>query len=295
MTTAELVRRGADHSWVTRQVDRGQWQRLHRGVLLTHSGPVAWESRAFAALLYAGQRSGISHEAAAYLNRMAPRAPEIIDLTVPLDRVVGPSEGLRIHRRRRLPARTGWPLRTGVVDTALDLAAAADGTDELLGWLCEAVRCRATARELRRELDRRPRMRNRATARELLAEVAEGVESPLEGRYHRDVERAHRLPRSQLQVRHVLDGAWVRADRIYPDHALRVELDGALAHPRGRTDRDTWRDNAVTIELKQRTLRYRWAHVRLTPCLTAVQVAAGLRLADPGLRVLPCRPGCPVS
>lgn len=93
----------------------------------------------------------------------------------------------------------------------------------------------------------------------------------------------------------MLDGAWVRADRVYPAHALRVELDGALAHPRGRTDRDTWRDNAVTIELEQRTLRYRWAHVRLTPCLTAVQVAAGLRLADPVLRVLHCRPGCPVS
>lgn len=293
--TSELVRRGASHSWVSRQVEHGHWQRLHRGVLLTHSGPVPWESQAFAALLYAGERAGLSHEAAAFLHRMSPRPPGVIDVTIPADRVVAPSEGLRLHRPRRLPARTGWPLRTAVVDTALDLAAAAHGADEILGWLCEAVRSRASAGELRRELGRRPRMLNRAIVRELLGEVAEGVESPLEGRYHRDVEQAHRLPRSKLQVRHLLDGAWVRADRVYPAHALRIELDGALAHPRGRTESDTWRDNAVTLELHQRTLRYRWAHVRLTPCRTAAQVVTGLRIAEPGLRVRACQPGCPVS
>src|SRR5690606_31516674 len=134
---------------------------------------------------------------------------------------------------------TGWPLRTSPADTAVDLIARADGTDDVLAWLCEAVRAKARPWELRRVLEQRPTVGNRALARELLAEVSEGVESPLEGRYHRDVERAHGLPRSELQVREVLGGGWVRADRRYRRYGLRVELDGALAHPGGRTDRDT--------------------------------------------------------
>jgi len=132
ITTAELERLGADRSWITRQTASGRWQRLHRGVLLTHSGPVAWESRAFAALMYAGKHASLSHAAAAHLNRMTPRAPEIIDVTIPSDRRVLPSEGLLIHHRERLPGMTGWPLRTGVADTAIDLVATADGTDDAL-------------------------------------------------------------------------------------------------------------------------------------------------------------------
>ncbi len=75
---------------------------------------------------------------------------------------------------------------------------------------------------------------------------------------------------------------------------MRCELDGELAHPGGRTDSDTWRDNAVLIERGDITLRYRWGHVALTPCATAAQVAAALRLR--GWRGAPraCKPDCPV-
>lgn len=294
VTTGRLVELGADRAWLSRQVRSGHWQRLHQGILLTHSGPVSWRSAAFGALLYAGDRASLSHHAAAYLNRMTPRPPDLIDVTIPADRRLEPSRGIVVHHRARLPAMVSSPWRTSVVDTALDLVAIADGADDVLAWLCEAVRARAQPWELRRELASRPTMRNRALARELLAEVVEGVESPLEGRYHRDVERSHGLPRSELQVREVIGGVWIRADRIYRKHGLRIELDGALAHPGGRTDRDTWRDNAVLLETAERTLRYRWRHVSVTPCRTTQQVVEGLRQAEPALQARPCRRDCPV-
>src|SRR5699024_10638779 len=42
VTASRLAALGADRAWLSRQVTSGRWQRLHRGVLLTHSGPVPW-------------------------------------------------------------------------------------------------------------------------------------------------------------------------------------------------------------------------------------------------------------
>lgn len=119
-------------------------------------------------------------------------------------------------------------------------------------------------------------MPHRALLLDLLAEAEDGVESPLERRYQRDVERRHHLPRAQPQVRERLTNGWIRADAVYLGLGVRTELDGALAHPFGRTDADTWRDNAVLIERGDITLRYRWAHVAARPCAVAAQVQAAL-------------------
>jgi len=295
VTSRQLIDLGGDRAWLSRQVTSGRWQRLHRGVLLTHSGPVSWDSRATAALLYAGKHASLSHDAAAYLHGMTRRAPDTIDVTIPADRRVTPGDGLVLHHRSHLPVMTGRPLRTALPDTALDLVARAESDDDALGWLCEAVRAGATPGQLRRRLATRPRLRNSALIRELLAEVAAGVESPLEGRYHRDVERAHGLPTSELQVRQVLGGTWIRADRIYRGFGLRVELDGRLAHPGGRTDKDTWRDNLALLHAAELTLRYRWYHARITPCATTGQVLLGLRRREPDLPAHPCtKPSCTV-
>src|SRR5699024_4662425 len=114
---------------------------------------------------------------------------------------------------------------------------------------------------IREALARRARIRHRALVTDVLAAVADGVESPLEHRYHRDVGAAHGLPRAELQVRERLAGGWIRADCRYRRYRLRVEVDGRLAHPGGRTDADTWRDNAALLATEEITLRYRWRHV----------------------------------
>lgn len=293
VTIEQLLELGADRAWIRRCVERAEWQRLHAGVLLTHSGPVLWPARAWAGLLHAGAGAALSHESAAHLHEFRTAPPRRVEVTIPQARRVVPASGVVVYRRTMPPAG-GRPRRTWRGDTVVDLVAAASSDDDAVGWVCDAVRAGTNLLEITDALARRQRVRNRRLLGDLLTEVAEGIESPLERRYHRDVERRHGLPRAELQVREVVGGVWIRADCVYPGLRVRVELDGALAHPGGRTDGDTWRDNAVLIT-RGITLRYRWRHVAVTPCVTAVQVSGALRLRGWTGRPRPCGPGCALA
>lgn len=295
ISVAQLLDRGADRAWIRRQVDSRRWQRVHDGVVVAHGGPVPWRTRAWAALLYAGPGAVLSHASAAYLHDFGSQAPRAIEVSIPHDRRVVPVTGVIIRRRASVPPSGGRPARTWRGDTVVDLVAAARSDDDAVGWVCDAVRAGARLLEITDALARRTRVPNRKVLEELLAEVAAGVESALERRYHRDVGRRHGLPRAELQVREVVGGVWIRADCVYRGLGVRVELDGALAHPQGRTDADTWRDNAVVLARGEITLRYRWRHVAVTPCATAVQVAAALTAGGWRGRAHPCGPGCPVG
>lgn len=261
---------------------------------MIHSGPVPWRTRAWAALLSAGRGAALSHDAAAFLDGFRPTPPREIHVSIPESRRVSPNLGVVLHRRTVMPATVGRPRRVWRADTAVDLVEAALSDDDAVGHLCAAVRAGCSVGEIRDALAHRSRVRRARLFADLLAEVTEGIESPLERRYHRDVERKHGLPRARLQVRQVVDGTWIRADRLYEGLGVRIELDGALAHPGGRTDRDTWRDNAVMIEKRELTLRYRWRHVAVVTCATASQVLAALRIGGADVPGHPCSPGCPV-
>jgi very-short-patch-repair endonuclease len=119
----------------------------------------------------------------------------------------------------------------------------------------------------------RPRLRHRAILAQMLGDVTEGVESPLELRYLRDVERAHGLPRARRQARS--GGGKEIRDMLYEDYAAIIELDGRT-HIAGRF-RDMRRDNAALLNGAS-TLRYGWPDVIERPCQVAWQVAALLSL-----------------
>jgi hypothetical protein len=74
-------------------------------------------------------------------------------------------------------------------------------------------------------------MRRRPWLVEALADVADGVMSPIELRYMRDVERAHGLPSAKRQARRELDGGVRYLDNFYEAFRLCVEIDGRLTHP----------------------------------------------------------------
>lgn len=290
--TAQLVALGADRAWISRQVSAGHWQRLHQGVVVTYSGPITWLSRAWGALLYAGPGAALSHESAAFRHELISTAPRVIDVTIPAIRRAKPSRGVRIHLRRGQLLASGRPRTTWRGDTVVDLVAGSRTVDDAVGWVCRGARAGASPPEIADAVARRRPFRNSALLAEIVAEVAAGIESPLERRYHRDVERAHGLPQARLQVRHVVRGLWIRADGIYDGYGTRVELDGDLGHPGGRTDADTWRDNAVLLATADRTLRYRWRHAAVTPCATAAQVAHALTLGGWRGGVRRCGPLC---
>ena len=302
-TTAQLMRLGANRPWIDRRVASGMWQRPHRGVVITYSGPPTWRARFRAALLYAGPEAVLSHEATGFLHGFRTAPPATVTVTVPAGLRATDSPGLTIVRSRRLPnsrpSSGGVPpgartfARTSFAETALDLASRAVDADGVVAALSEAVRGRTPPAEIAAALAARPNQPNRRLLLDMLTEVAEGVESPLELRYRR-LARRHGLPPAVLQVRHRLEGRRVRADCVYRGRGVRVELDGGLGHPGGRTDKDTWRDNAVGIEHLELTLRYRWAHVAGRPCDTAAQVATALRSRGWAGAPRPCGPHCPV-
>ena len=295
VSRAQVLAAGGTGPWVARRAATGRWQRVHPGVYVAHSGPIPWRSRAWAALLHAGPGAAVSHAAAAYVHGFVAVPPRVVDVSIPAARRVDPQPGLRVHRRRTMPPVLGRLPVVARGDTVLDVVQGLRAVDDVVGLVCVAVRAGMWPQEVLEPLGARRRVRHRALLADVLAEVGLGIESPLERRYHHDVERAHGLPRSRLQVRQHVGGRWTRADGIYEGLGVRTELDGELAHPGGRTDGDVWRDNAVVINRGELTLRYRWHHVAVAPCATARQVEQALRSRGWSGRGRPCGPSCPVG
>lgn len=294
VTTAQLQGWGVQRSLVARRVSNGEWQRLFRGVVVMHSGPVAWHQRARGALLYAGRRAALSHVSAAFVHGLVPRPGSDLVVSVPGGRTVSPQPGLVVHRRNVMPYAGGALRTVGAEATVLDLLDGLHSDDDVVGLLCDAVRLGVVPGRVLLHARERPRVRHRALLLQLLGEPGRGIESPLEHRYARDVEARHGLPKAEAQVADRVDGRWIRADRVHVGLGVRIELDGQLAHPFGRTDEDTWRDNAVIIALGDITLRYRWRHVVREPCATAAQVVAALRSRGWTGHARRCSDGCPV-
>jgi hypothetical protein len=276
-TTAQLQEWGMTRASIARRASSGEWTRLFRGVILLSSGTVTWRQRARGALLYAGRDAALSHRSAGFVHGfVASPGPKVV-VSIPEHRAVARQPGLLIRRRRPMPLAGGSLRAVGEDITVLDLVAEARSEDAMIGVVCDAVRHGVLPGRVVLHAEAATRLPGRALVLDLLAAADAGVESPLEHRYVRDVERAHRLPAAEAQVRTVVDGRWIRADRVYRERSVRIELDGQLAHPYGRTDDDVWRDNAVVLAHQELTLRYRWRHVAVTPCRTAGQVAAALR------------------
>lgn len=324
-TTAQLGRWGITRETVRRRVAAGDWQRAFRGVVTLQSGPTSWRQDARAALLYCGPDSALSHESAAFHHRVLREPGHAIVVIVPHRRTITPQPGLVVHRTRTMPwaggrlravesaeavlslvaTRAARPVRPPSVDRGTALggpsraAVVGDdhthpgGADALVGLLCDAMRAGVQPDDLLLRAARRARLPGRSLLVEMLDQVTDGVESPLEHRYARDVERRHGLPPAVAQRWERVDGRWIRADRVYVGHGVRVELDGRLAHPFGSTDADVWRDNAVLLASGDVTLRYRWRHVAVTPCATAAQVARALQDRGWPGALRPCSPTCP--
>jgi hypothetical protein len=269
------------YSTIRSKVDAGRWERIHRGVYATFTGPLSRDAQLWAALLYAGSGAVLSHETAAEVDSLVDRPSAAIHVTIPNDRRVYPAPGLRVHRSRHLRDLRFPPgelPRTWIEDTILDLAATKSDLDDVCALVTAAFgRHKTSEGTMRTVLRERGFHRWRREIDELVTAAADGAHSVLEFRYDRDVERAHGLPRSRHQVPfRKKDGGRGFRDRVYESYGVIIELDGKQAHPDDRQWADKERDNAAAADTQQ-SLRYGWRHVRWDPCGTATQVAKVLR------------------
>jgi very-short-patch-repair endonuclease len=298
VSRVQAFQAGLTRAGIAWQLHRSRWRQLHRGVYAVFTGEPSREAVLWAAVLRVGPGAVLSHHTAAELAQLTDGPSGLLHVTVPAERRVAAVPGLVIHRSER--TRRGrhpslLPPRTRVEDTVLDLAGLATSFDDACGWVTRACGRRLTTEErLRTAMAARGRMRWRGQLAELLGAPGGGLHSVLEYRYLRDVERAHRLPRSARQVR-VFSGGRVRyRDALYARFLVVVELDGRMAHPGESRWRDIRRDNAAAAEGGV-TLRYGWADVTGYPCQTAAEIARVLAQRGWPGAPHPCRPRCPLA
>ncbi len=258
-------------------VRSGHWQRLARGIYLASPAAPSWDALAWSGILLGGDQARLGPEASGYLHGLLEVGPEPVVVLVPYGRVVrspGPWRFVRERATARSPRRTGSPPRLTFDESLVDLVATRS-EGEVVALVTKAVQLRRTRPDrVLRVLDARSGHPHRKLLTALLSDVGEGVESPLELSYLRDVERAHGLPTGRRQRSR--RGLAYLSDVSYDDFALLVELDGRRGHEGTGRFRDMWRDNEFAL-LQLLTLRYGWFDVIDHPCAVARQVAVLLR------------------
>lgn len=298
ISRGQALAAGMSDAKIGRELSGRRWQRsAHEGVYFVRTGPVAYLSRCWAALLHAGPGAALGLETAGWLHGLLDRAPPLVHVVVPGDRRLAGQDGVRVHIRSGLPPRVHparTPARVTVEDTVLDLVDRPQTRPgDVIDLVLRACQRRLTTADRLRTASRdRKKMRHRRLLVDLLAEAATGVHSVLEHRYVRDVERAHDLPRSRRNRPEPRPGGRVYRDARYDRYGTVVELDGDASHPLDRRELDDLRDNQLLVEEGTRTLRYGWRSVAVRPCATAGQVATLLRRGGwPGVPRR-CGPDC---
>lgn len=263
---------------VARLIDAGQWRRLDRGIVYVRDEDPPWLASAWAGVLLGGDQARIGGAGAGHLHGLLAKAPEVVPVLVRHETVLRSRPPWEFQRERagvRSGRTVGGPPRLTMEDTVLDLCQEA-GVERVVHLVTQAVQQRLTSVErLQRALASRQRVRHRRLIEHLLADVAEGAESPLEVTYLNDVERAHGLPRGERQ-RHSGGNPHIR-DVLYRRYRTVVELDGRLGHEGMGRFRDMGRDNAAAVA-GEASLRYGWGDVAGRSCEVAWQVDHVIRL-----------------
>ena len=202
ISRSQLLEIGLTPAQAKVDINTGRWQRMLPGVYATFTGPIDTLGRVWSTVLYAGHAAAASHGTALWLCRVFDEPPPILDVVVPESRRVLPQPGLRVHRRRGLDDAdvrsiihpSAQPPRMRVEEAVLDVGDTASASEAVDLVLRATQRRLTTADRLRFSLQRRPRHRWRALLLDVLSDVEDGVTSPLERRYRRDVEHGHGLP-----------------------------------------------------------------------------------------------------
>ena len=296
---------GFTASRIDYRLTSGKWQRVHEGVYATFSGPLPRDARLWAAVRRAGDGAMLSHQSAAEVQGLIDKPVSAsVHVTVaarrrPVQR--RPVRGIVIHRsdqsRPQFPDGSWKIPRTRIADTVLDLVTAAATYERGYSWIARAVaQDLVTVATLREALEGRGRIRWRAWLTEALEDSGHGVNSPLERRYVRDVERAHGLPNAERQARRQLGGRTHYKDNWYAEYRVAVEIDGPAYHQGDRAAADRDRDNFNLAADAVQTFRFGPVGVTERVCDSAALVAATLRRNGWTGVPHPChRPGCGIA
>lgn len=235
VTRAQALERGWHRTAVEHRLGRS-WQRLLPAVYLTTTGVPTWEQKAWAGVLFAGERAALTawsglvraglEDRGEDIHVALPHARQLADV----DFLIGGGR-LVLHRTTRSLDNRGslptLPVERCVVDACLGL----QQLDEVRAVVSRSVqRGRTTVAKLLVALDEAPQ-RGSGLLRRALEEVSEGARSAPEATLARAVRTAS-LPSYRLNGDvHDEQGGWLaRGDLVIDELRLLVELDGARWH-----------------------------------------------------------------
>lgn len=253
---------GLSDDWIHRELALGRLLRIHPRVFRDPAVSGGWLQDLFAAVLWAGEGSAVSHRSAAALWKLDGFEPGIVEITVPSPRR---REGIVLHRGALRPADTtevaGIPV-TAASRTLLDLAGVVEEEDLEIAVDCALRRGLTSINYLtRRFADRRGRgCPGSAAMRRVLEQRSKGgaaaTESVLETRFLR-LLRSGRVPLPEPGYK---VGPY-RLDFAYPHIRLGIELDGYAFHSsKTAWERDLRRQNEL-LALGWTLLRFTWTDV----------------------------------
>ncbi len=279
---------GLKRSAVTRRVDSGRLQRVHRGVYAVGHHVQTPESAYMSAVLACGPGAVLSHRSAAdhWGLRVSSRARVEVSAPARRGRYL---PGIDAHCSRMLCPAEVTMVRdipcTTVARTLLDLAEVVDRR-ALERAIEGAERLRVfDGCQLHDVLERAVGRRGASVLKAILATYEEPpfTQRELERRFFELCERADiDRPRTQVQVE-LADGDTVFADFLWPDAKLIVETDGRETHGTRRAfERDRRRDRRLMM-LGYRVARFTWLDVEQRPGEVARTISALLSRTNIGL------------
>jgi predicted transcriptional regulator of viral defense system len=260
VSSAQLQDLGVRRAAISRWAAARRLHRVHPRVYALGHTALSLRGRLWAALLYAGPDSLLSHTTAAWIWSLIDAEPKRIHITVPGRRRSLPD--VRLHHSREVDPVEHQELPvTSVPRTLLDLGGTLSPR-RLRRALAEAdFRGLLDTGEVETVLKRgRPGSKAlRAALHSHMPQLAQTL-SLLEQRFLELCESAG-LPLPEINAR----VGRMRVDAIWRDQMLAVELDGAAAHSGpAAMKRDRRRELALRID-GFRVVRYSWEQVTRQP------------------------------
>ncbi|HEX3004990.1 MAG TPA: hypothetical protein VHO27_12325 [Angustibacter sp.] len=235
VTHAELVAMGMTLSTVCYRIRRqGPWQRVHPGVVLTHSGTATDRELHLAALAYAGDGAVLTGlSALRLLGVRAAGSSRDRHVLVPHQRRKQSRPGVVVERTRNLPAPVAHrglpvaPVARCTIDAARQLADRS-AVRELVAEVVQRRLC--TVKELTDALAAAANQRS-ALPREVLGEVEAGVRSVAEA-HTREVFARHGIPQPRWNwALYTVDGEHVvTPDGWWDDIGCALQIDSMRYH-----------------------------------------------------------------
>lgn len=296
---AQVVVCGGNDDLIRRNIRRREWVRVHTGVYVDHTGPLAWIQRVWAAVLFYGG-AVVCDESALRLQHCAGgtgrgSGEDVIHVAIDRSRRAADLPRVRLHVIDLRPEEILFqlkPPRMRLEYALLRVAAGSTSDTAAIAVLADACQQRRTTpQRLLASLSRRPRLPRRRFLVEVLDDVAEGAYSVLEHRYLTRVERPHGLPTAKRQRRVTVGRTAAYRDVEYLGLSTVVELDGRLGH---EETNDRWNDMDRDLDAAgagRTTMRIGWRQVE-DPCRSAAAVGAMLRVQGWVGDVRRCSPDC---